>query len=56
MTDLTQLLGDLSPEVSTVVQPVQAGNHAAVPDSQANTAFSQTAGQLSPEQVPTGRQ
>ena len=50
MTDLTQLLGDLSPEVSNVVQQVQAGSHAAVPDSEAHTAFSQTAGQLSPEQ------
>jgi len=50
MTDLTQLLGDLSPEVSNVIAQVQAGNHAAVPDVQAHTAFSQTAGQLSPEQ------
>jgi hypothetical protein len=50
MTDLTKMMGDLSPEVSSVIAQVQAGNHAAVPDAQAHAAFSQTAGQLSPEQ------
>lgn len=50
MNDLTGLLANLPPTVTKVLQQVQAGNHAAVPDPQAHEAFSHVAGQLSPEE------
>jgi hypothetical protein len=48
--DLTRILGNLSPEIGKVLQQVQAGDHSAVPDAQAHEAYSQLAGQLSPEE------
>jgi len=50
MNDLSQLLGNLPPVVGNVLRQVQAGNHAAVPDGEANEAFTHVAGQLSPEE------
>jgi hypothetical protein len=50
MTDLTRLFGNLPPEISNVIQQVQAGDHAAVPDAQAHQAYSHVTGQLSPEE------
>jgi hypothetical protein len=44
------MLQNLSPAVSNVVQQVQAGNHDAVPDAEAHDAYTQVAGQLSPEE------
>lgn len=50
MHDLGQMLGQLSPVVSNVLQQVQAGNHAAVSNEDANTAFGHVTQQLSPEE------
>jgi hypothetical protein len=50
MNDLSQLLGNLPPVVGDVLRQVQAGNHAAVPDDQAQEAATHVAGQLSPEE------
>ncbi|MDQ6877365.1 MAG: hypothetical protein M3082_06640 [Candidatus Dormibacteraeota bacterium] len=47
MNDLTQMLGKLSPDLANVVQQVQAGDHAAVPDNQAHAAYNQVAAPLS---------
>ncbi len=50
MTHLKRLFGSLPPEVSNVIQQVEAGDHSAVPDAQAHAAYSHVAGQLSPEE------
>jgi hypothetical protein len=50
VNDLSQLLSNLPPVVGNVLRQVQTGNHAAVPDAQANAAFSHVASQLTPEE------
>jgi hypothetical protein len=50
MTDLSGLLGSLSPTVANVLQQVQAGNHAAVPNSQAHEAFQHVTSDLTQAQ------
>lgn len=50
MNDLSQLLGNLPPVVGDVLRQIQAGNHAAVPDAQAQDAATHVVGQLSPEE------
>jgi hypothetical protein len=50
MNDLGQLLRQLPPAVTNVLQQVQAGNHDAVSSEDANAAFSHVTNQLSPEE------
>lgn len=50
MNDLTHMLGNLSPTVSSVLQQVSAGNHASVSDADAHQAYGQVAAQLSPQE------
>jgi hypothetical protein len=50
MQDLGQLLQHLPPSVTNVLQQVQAGNHAAVSNEDANAAFNHVTTQLSPEE------
>lgn len=50
MNDLTQLLGNLPPAVSNVLQQVQAGNQASVTDAAAHEAYTHVAGQLNAEE------
>jgi hypothetical protein len=50
MNDLGQLLRQLPPAVTNVLQQVQAGNHDAVSNEDANTAFSHVTSQLSPDE------
>jgi hypothetical protein len=50
MKDLGQLLNQLPPAVTNVLQQVQAGNHDAVSNQDASTAFNHVATTLSPEE------
>jgi hypothetical protein len=50
MNDLGQMLRQLPQAVTNVVQQVQAGNHDAVSNEEANAAFSHLTSQLSPEE------
>ncbi len=50
MNDLSQLLGNLPPVVGNVLRELQAGNHAAVPDADAQEAAAHVTSQLSPEE------
>jgi hypothetical protein len=50
MNDLSHLLGNLPPVVGNVLREIQAGNHAAVPDAQAQEAATHVTSQLSPEE------
>jgi hypothetical protein len=50
VNDLGQMLRQLPQAVANVVQQVQAGNHDAVSNEDANAAFSHVANQLTPEE------
>ena len=50
MTDLTQILDRLPPQVTNVIRDVQAGNHDKVSDADARQAYDHVATQLTPEE------
>jgi hypothetical protein len=50
MTDLSSLLSNLPPGIANVISQVTAGNHAAVPDAEAQQAYSHVTGQLSQDE------
>lgn len=51
MNDLSQPLGSLPPVVGNVLREFQAGNHAAVPDADAQAAAAHVTSQLEPRAI-----
>ena len=50
MTDLSNLLSNLPPSVANVLRQVGAGNHSAVPDAEAQQAYSHVTSQLTQDE------